>query len=411
MLRRTPYRSSGTSSSVEACTTVADEDVHRARGDLGVDVDPAGAGVLGGVGDRLASGLDDRTQRLVEVAVADRDHVDRDAVVVLDLGGRASAARPPRLRLVGGLAGVQPRPQVALLRAGQPGDGGRVVGALLDQGQGLQHRVVQVRGDVGPLLGADPLLALGAEVGGQPEHPRADHEGQPGDAEQPGDQRDPGLAERAAVDADDDQRDDHEHDARADPGVRRPAAGAEHHPDRVQPPRGVEPALALDLVGLPPQQRHAGQADHDRPEDRAAAERRLDDQDHAEASAASAIVGPASASRRTRPGRRPPREALSAPGVPVSNRESRRQHQPQAGVERDAQPAERGGDHEPGPHPQHRHAEVARQTAGDAAEDRRLGVAGGAPDLAARLGGCTCHDLPRIAERGPHPWARTPSRP
>ena len=40
------------------------------------------------------------------------------------------------------------------------------------------------------------------------------------------------------------------------------------------------------------------------------------------ASAASAIAGPASVSRRTRPGRRPPRDALSAPGVSLSNRES-----------------------------------------------------------------------------------------
>ena len=57
---------------------------------------------------------------------------------------------------------------------------------------------MQVRGDVGALLDADPLLALGAQVGGQPEHPRADHEGQAGDAEQPGDQGDLGLAEGAS---------------------------------------------------------------------------------------------------------------------------------------------------------------------------------------------------------------------
>jgi histone deacetylase complex regulatory component SIN3 len=95
------------------------------------------------------------------------------------------------------------------------------VGALLDQGQGLEHRVVQVRGHVGPLLGPDPLLALGAEVGGQPEHPRADDQGQTGHPEQAGDQRHPSLAERAAVDTDHHQRHDHEHDARADPGVRR----------------------------------------------------------------------------------------------------------------------------------------------------------------------------------------------
>ena len=81
--------------------------------------------------------------------------------------------------LVGGLAGVQPGPQVALLGAGQPGDGGAVVGVLLDQGQRLEHRVVQVRGDVGALLGADPLGPLVAQVGGEPVDPRPDHDARP----------------------------------------------------------------------------------------------------------------------------------------------------------------------------------------------------------------------------------------
>ena len=88
---------------------------------------------------------------------------------VLDLGGRSPRRAAGERAVVGGLAGVEPGPQVALLGAGQPGHGGRVAGVLLDQGQRLQHRVVQVGGDVGALLGADPLGALGGEVGGEPE--------------------------------------------------------------------------------------------------------------------------------------------------------------------------------------------------------------------------------------------------
>src|SRR3712207_6925347 len=37
----------------------------------------------------------------------------------------------------------------------------RSVGVPLDEGEGLQHRVVQVGGDGGPLLGPDPGGALG----------------------------------------------------------------------------------------------------------------------------------------------------------------------------------------------------------------------------------------------------------
>ncbi len=72
-------------------------------------------------------------------------------------------------------------------------------------------------------------------------------------------------------------------DARSDPGVRRPAAAAEHHPHRVDPAGAVEPALALRLVGLPPEQPDADRADQQRPEDRAASEHRLEQQDRAEA--------------------------------------------------------------------------------------------------------------------------------
>ena len=52
-----------------------------------------------------------------------------------------------------------------------------------------------------------------------------------------------------------------------------------------------------------------------------------------------------------------------------------RQDQPQAGVQDDAEAAERRGEHERGAHPEHRAAQVAGQAGGDAAEDRLLGVA------------------------------------
>ena len=318
---------------------------------------------------------------------------------VLDLGG-GRAQRAGQAALVGGLADVEPRAQVALLRPGQPGHGGRVVGALLDQRQGLQHRVVQVGGDVGPLLGADPLLALGVEVGGEPEHPRPDHERRARPrpaAPRPG----PTLAwpnelpltptTTSAETTSTTPAPTRAYDAQP--------AGAEHHPDRVEPARGVEPPLPLHLVGLPPQQRDAGQPDHDRPEDGAAAERRLGDQDHADgqrgqrdrrpgvgepadpagpAAAAGGALRPRACRSRTAESagttsQSPTYIAIPNPLIAVASTNAARTHS--TGTR-----------------------QVARQPARDPAEQGGLGVAGDLARGARRVGGCGAHVLPRIAE-------------
>ena len=101
--------------------------------------------------------------------VADDDHLDgaprsrpRPRRPAATSAGRERAAlRRP-------LGVVQPGAQLALLAAGQPGDLARLVGVALDQRQRLQHRVVQVRGDVGPLLGADRAPRAPRSGGDQP---------------------------------------------------------------------------------------------------------------------------------------------------------------------------------------------------------------------------------------------------
>ena len=95
MLLRTPSRSSGTRRPGRSRRPRSRTNTSTARGgDLGVDVDPAGAGVLGRVDHRLAGGVHERrAARSVERAVADGDHLDGDAVGVLDLGGRRRAGR------------------------------------------------------------------------------------------------------------------------------------------------------------------------------------------------------------------------------------------------------------------------------------------------------------------------------
>ena len=238
-------------------------------------------------------------------------------------------------------------------------------------------------GHVGALLGADPLGALVGQVGGEPEDPRPDHDrrGRPRRARRrrsdvAGHATASRRARRRCTSASSEQQ--------ATPAASRAYDAQPPRPNdapgtgRSVPVR-VQPALALRLVGLPPQQRDADDADQDRPEDRAAAEHRLEQQDRAEAERGQGDHRP-DVAEPADPARTPAAAggALEAGGTGLEVGVGR-QHQPQAGVQDDAEPAEERGEHEADPHPQHRDREVPGQPGGDAAEDRLLGVAGRAP--------------------------------
>lgn len=97
-------------------------------------------------------------------------------MLVLDLGGGLLHRLGEGLRLLvpaGALGLVQPVPQFPLLGAGEAADLARVVGVALDQGEGVQHGVVDVGGDLGTLLGADAHGPLLREVLRHPDQPRA----------------------------------------------------------------------------------------------------------------------------------------------------------------------------------------------------------------------------------------------
>ncbi len=172
---RSPRRSDGTrsgskplprSSTIRRDALVLDLRVQPDRTAVG--------GELRRVRERLAGRGDERFERLVERAVADHDDLDRRPARLFDLD------RGGAKRVGDALVGLQrrrarePRSQLALLAPRQLRDVGRVVGAALDEGQRLQHRVVQVRGQLGPLLGADPLRALGREAAGEPPPQRSE---------------------------------------------------------------------------------------------------------------------------------------------------------------------------------------------------------------------------------------------
>ena len=110
------------------------------------------------MGRRVAGGHDVQPHRVVEFDCG--GHLPK-------LGGEVGAG--------GCGSGEEPVPQLALLRPGEPGHLGGCAGPVLDQRERLQHRIVQVGGDLRALLLPDAGGALGHQVGPQPHHAGGGH--------------------------------------------------------------------------------------------------------------------------------------------------------------------------------------------------------------------------------------------
>src|SRR5215207_7847078 len=162
---------------VEPLALVADEPGELVRLDLDVDRDQRRPRMPGGVEGRLLAGVDQGPAGLVERGVADDHDVHGHVVALLDPAGDRLDGQP-QLALGRHRRPVQPGPQLPLLPAGQADDLRRGVGPL-DQGQGVEHRVVQVGGHLGPGLGADPAAALLGQVVDQPGRPGAEDQAEP----------------------------------------------------------------------------------------------------------------------------------------------------------------------------------------------------------------------------------------
>ncbi len=375
MLLRTPRRSSGTeegSKPVPRSRTKTEIVSPATSAYRSIEVDP---GVLGAVGERLARGQHQGRGAVAGRHVADGDDLDAHGVQVLDLGGDAAQRRGQR----GGgrhLVVVQPGTQVALLGSGEPGDGPRVFGLLLDQREGLQHRVVQQRGDVRPLLAADPLLPLGCEVTGQPQQPGADDQRDPEDPDQPDDDDGQGELELPGLQGQQGHRQQDQRQPDDHPRDRGRATRPEHQPPgRV---RGVAPPLTLSLVCLHPEHSDAEHGSGQGPdEDPAPAEPGQQEeqscQQHAERD--EHLVrgepdrpgGPVPRARRgLEAGRRPEPVAILRHG------------QPQRAVQDDPEATHHRERDEGDPEPQRRDAEVLAEATADTADDPVVGGAVGA---------------------------------
>ena len=146
-------------------------------------------GVLAGLG----QGGDHRELAGPGAHVANDDDADGHAIAALDA---ADAFGDGGFERVGGLrvARVEPRAQFALLGEGDGAHAGGVFGGGTDEGEGLEHGIVQVSGDVCPLGFAHTLgLGLGQVLRGA--HPQG--------AEGEEDTRDDGDSYEASAQQDD----------------------------------------------------------------------------------------------------------------------------------------------------------------------------------------------------------------
>ena len=99
---------------------------------------------------------------VVERAVPDGDELDSDAKPTLDVGAHL-LERPGERVGIEKRGAVQPVAELALLATGEGAHFGRLGRSFLDQGQRLEHRIVEMGRDLGPLLRADPLGPFGGE--------------------------------------------------------------------------------------------------------------------------------------------------------------------------------------------------------------------------------------------------------
>ena len=74
-------------------------------------------------------------------------------------------------------SGKEPLAQLPLLGAGHPGNVTVRAGLLLNKCQGLQHRVVQVSGDIGSFGVTGPRCAFVGQIAPQSQQPRSSHDG------------------------------------------------------------------------------------------------------------------------------------------------------------------------------------------------------------------------------------------
>ena len=151
---------------IETDALITHEDLDASQADLGEDVDSGRARMPCRIDRCFASGHEYGLTLVAGLPVADDDDLDRDLVHVLDLGHDPLELGLEARWLVEGTLLEQPVAQLAFLTTGEI-DHADIVGTLLDESECLQHRVVQVSGEVRSLFATDATAPLLEQLIGQ----------------------------------------------------------------------------------------------------------------------------------------------------------------------------------------------------------------------------------------------------
>ena len=239
--------------------------------------------MLGGVQERLASSAEHRLGGIAELTVPDHDHLYGHSVVVFDiLGGRAERRSKTPLLRPASIAG-EPVSELALLTAGQRRHLTWVVGALLHQGEGLEHGVMKVRRELGPLLRANALGALEREIASEPPQERREDQAQRNNHHNRGERRVAKPAEDVIRREEEETRSEnqqHPEGAAVELGetrgrlLRWGSGGtgrlARRHGRRLRPSRHSRFGSPCRATGTSPQQDHPERGEHEWPDQRIA---------------------------------------------------------------------------------------------------------------------------------------------
>lgn len=270
----------GNRGEIEAGAAVANEPIDLVVLDLDVDGDVNDAGVLGGIEDGLVAGCDEGPEIVVHLRVADHNSLDLQLMGPFEATGhRVDGVVQAHAMHARGTT-VQPGAEVALLR---PGEGHHLPGFLraLDEGKGLEHRIVEVGGHLGPCLGPDPGRPFLDQVIGESPEPRPGQQGEPTGRDEDGedDVGRRGQGRRRGQEDDHPAEDQQRAGDQARPRLSRPKQGFERRPDRGEVQS--DPTL---LTGSPrPEDREPDRGEGHRPGDPVAEPEAAEPQDDQDA--------------------------------------------------------------------------------------------------------------------------------
>src|SRR5918996_2984183 len=134
------------------------------------------------VNHRFAGGGNEGTELLVQLCVTNDNRLDADLVRLLHPSGRDIDGGIERNRIERPAPSEEPCSELTFLNSRERCDLARGFAAL-DQSEGLEHRIVQVRGHLSTFLGTHTFATLVGHLLGETKYPRTKDQNQSSDGD------------------------------------------------------------------------------------------------------------------------------------------------------------------------------------------------------------------------------------